>query len=91
MYSTCFLTQTREIDKENTIVSKLHMKKLAQRLKISCLYPTVESGFKSMSSNFWAFFCFQCASVLSRCSRVQLFATPWTVVGQAPLSMGFSR
>ena len=52
MYSTCFLTQTREIDKENTIVSKLHMKKLAQRLKISCLYPTVESGFKSMSSNF---------------------------------------
>ena len=24
-------------------------------------------------------------------SRVQLFATPWTVVHQAPLSMGFSR
>ena len=24
-------------------------------------------------------------------SRVQLFATPWTVAGQAPLSMGFSR
>ena len=24
-------------------------------------------------------------------SRVQLFATPWTVVYQAPLSMGFSR
>ena len=24
-------------------------------------------------------------------SRVQLFATPWTVTYQAPLSMGFSR
>ena len=23
-------------------------------------------------------------------SRVRLFATPWTVAGQAPLSMGFS-
>ena len=27
----------------------------------------------------------------SRFSRVQLFATPWTVARQAPLSMGFSR
>ena len=24
-------------------------------------------------------------------SRIQLFATPWTVAYQAPLSMGFSR
>ena len=31
------------------------------------------------------------ASVLSSFSRVQLFATPWTVARQAPLSMGFSR
>ena len=29
-----------------------------------------------------------CACVLS---RVQLFATPWTVALQVPLSMGFSR
>ena len=28
---------------------------------------------------------------LSHFSRVQLFATPWTVAYQAPLSMGFSR
>ena len=33
----------------------------------------------------------QHACVLSRFSRVQLFATPWTVAHQAPLSMGFSR
>ena len=32
---------------------------------------------------------FEC--VLSRLSRVQLFATPWTVTHQAPLSMEFSR
>ena len=30
-------------------------------------------------------------SVLSRFSRVRLFATVWTVARQAPLSMGFSR
>ena len=30
------------------------------------------------------------ARVLSRFSRVQLFATPWTIAHQAPLSMGFS-
>ena len=29
--------------------------------------------------------------LLSRFSRVQLFATLWTVARQAPLSMGFSR
>ena len=29
--------------------------------------------------------------LLSRFSRVRLFATPWTVTCQAPLSMGFSR
>ena len=32
-----------------------------------------------------------CTCVLSCFSRVQLFATPWTVAGQAPPSMGFSR
>ena len=31
------------------------------------------------------------ACMLSRFSRVQLFATPWTVPHQAPLSMGFSK
>ena len=32
-----------------------------------------------------------CARVLSRFSHVSLFATPWTLACQAPLSMGFSR
>ena len=31
------------------------------------------------------------ACLLSRFSCVQLFVTLWTVAGQAPLSMGFSR
>ena len=29
--------------------------------------------------------------MLSHLSRVRLFATPWTVACQAPLSMGFSK
>ena len=29
--------------------------------------------------------------MLSHFSHVQLFATPWTVAGQLPLSMGFPR
>ena len=32
-----------------------------------------------------------CVCVLSCCSHVQFFATPWTVARQAPLSMEFSR
>ena len=32
-----------------------------------------------------------CACMLSYFSRVQLFVTPWTVVCQAPVSMGFSK
>ena len=32
-----------------------------------------------------------CACVLSRFILVRLFATPWAVAHQAPLSMGFSR
>ena len=32
-----------------------------------------------------------CVRVLSHFSPVQLFAAPWTVAHQAPLSMGFSR
>ena len=34
---------------------------------------------------------FSLLCVLSRFSRVQLFATLWTVAHQAPLSMEFSR
>ena len=32
-----------------------------------------------------------CVCVCLSLSRVQLFVTLWTVAGQAPLSMGFSR
>ena len=32
-----------------------------------------------------------CVHALSHFSHVQLFATPWTVADQTPLSMGFSR
>ena len=40
-------------------------------------------------NGYFAFFMLTC--VLSCFSHVQLFATPWTVALQAPLSMAFSR
>ena len=42
--------------------------------------------WKQKPNNWWCV----CAHTESL-SRVRLFATPWTVVPQAPLSMGFSR
>ena len=33
----------------------------------------------------------QCSMLLSRFSRIQLLATPWTAAHQAPQSLGFSR
>ena len=39
----------------------------------------------------WEIFSDLFACVLSHFSRVQLFATTWTIACQAPLSMGFSR
>ena len=41
--------------------------------------------------NYHNFVCYSVMCVLSCFSCVQLFATPWTVACQAPLSMGFSR
>ena len=35
--------------------------------------------------------CRRIACVINHFSSVQLFATPWTIVSQAPLSMSFSR
>ena len=35
--------------------------------------------------------CVRAMCVLSLFCHVRLFATPWTVARQAPLSMGFSR
>ena len=40
-----------------------------------------------MGSNFKVF----CESEVKSLSRVQLFATQWTIARQAPPSMGFSR
>ena len=49
-------------------------------------HPSMESPSKYCRSKVYP-----CASMYSRFSRVQLFATLWTVACQAPLSMGFSR
>ena len=44
-----------------------------------------------LSGNIFILSLFPYCAVLSCFSRVWLFATPWTVACQAPLSMGFSR
>ena len=49
---------------------------------LGCLLSTHASLRLSMGVHVCMLSCF---------SRVQLFATPWTVACQAPLSMGFSR
>ena len=48
-----------------------------------------DSSFKSGCILATSYLCYMC--VLVRFSRVRLFATPWTVAHQAPLSLGFSR
>ena len=49
--------------------------------------------FYSMSYSYQLYisYIFMYACMLSRFLSVQLFATPWTVAHQAPLSMEFSR
>ena len=44
-----------------------------------------------LSGNIFILSLFPYCAVLSCFSRVQLFATPWTIACQVPLSMGFSR
>ena len=65
---------------------------LKSGLSLGRILPYILSAHRSCR------FCINCsflsastACVLSCFSRVQLFATPWTVAHQAPLSMGFSR
>ena len=48
----------------------------------------LNSQLASPSTSMFLSWCFSCAQSLS---WVWLFATPWTVALQAPLSMGFSR
>ena len=63
-----------------------------------CLVHPLIVNFFPLSSpgNYWLVFCpysfaFSSTRILSRFSRVQLFATLWTVAHQTPQSMGFSR
>ena len=55
---------------------------LTSRVHDQCYWPFQAGWERSLREN---------ASMLSRFSPVQLFATPWTVAHQAPPSMGFSR
>ena len=43
------------------------------------------------AENAWKFTPTDFVAIVHSLSRVRLFATPWTLAHQAPLSMGFSR
>ena len=67
------------------------------RAGLSTLYKALWGIVKMLAftlnevGSHWKILNADAACVLSRFSRVQLFVTTWTVVHQAPLSMGFSR
>ena len=65
------------------------MTKLWASFHVSSL-PYINRKFTFLLINVWVYL-FMRVCLLSHISRVQLFAALQTVVGQAPMSMGFSR
>ena len=57
--------------------------------KLLCIAPILVYVLPKRALHMYLFIYY--VYVLSCFSRVQLFATPWTVAHQAPLPMGFSR
>ena len=57
--------------------------------KLLCIAPILVYVLPKRALHMYLFIYY--VYVLSCFSRVQLFATPWTVAHQAPVSMGFSR
>ena len=60
----------------------------------SCLKWLEAPASPCVCVSVFSFHVYACVCVcvcISHFSRVRLFATPWTVVHQAPLSMGFSK
>ena len=64
---------------------------LAQRGRLQELHPFLPTGLRSRSGITVCVCVCVCMCVCESLSRVRLFATPWTVACQDPLSMEFSR
>ena len=78
-----------------SLVVSMRMRFYSQTV-LSWCYPhlNIYNFLKVLSYFFWAAWggdSHMLLCVLCHFSRVQLFASPWTVALQAPLSMGFSR
>ena len=67
-----------------SLMGKLHSSRILYKTYGEKLDPIIHACKEEPTLSFY------CAA-LSQFSRIQLFATPWTVAHQAPLSMGFSR
>ena len=72
-----FLSQRKAMPKNAQTTAQLH----SSHMLVKYCSEFTKPGFKSMLLLL----------LLSRFSRVRLFATPWTAAYQAPPSMGFSR
>ena len=70
--------------KKILLPSSIHLTSLKMTSWNSSLPPGLQHHPTQLTSNYMLL-------LLSRFSRVQLLATPWTAVYQAPPSMGFSR
>ena len=62
-----------------------------QRLHLLHIYDSVPEAVRLWGCHFWSYILSSFPCTLGCFSRVQLFATLWTVAHQVPLSMGFSR
>ena len=87
-----------KIDREegNGIVSTPSLQHYHQNLDSETQKPTKQVKMPHAYNSYWDSAVFLecvcvCARVLSHFSCVPLFVTLWTIVFQAPLSMGFSR
>ena len=90
---TCTFTHTYAQIKKNRNTLKLG-KKFSQLGKLQVTYNIWHISISCLILTSLSQLCVcVCVCVCAHChfSRVQLFATPWTVAFLAPLSMGFSR
>ena len=76
---------------ENSILATISFEKHCSKTPCSELSADVLSGHIYSCSQISKLIFISEKVKLKSLSRVQLFATPWTVAYQVPLSMGFSR
>ena len=89
----CLMLKRLHLIKPHALVGKKYWRKTARCHEQFCyfLLSSIHFYLPNLLKDIWIFWkVYAYTWVLSCFSHVQLFATLWTVVQQAPLSMGFS-